>query len=234
MTTHDSDTNTDSEGEEQVDLVDVGDTAQSGVDLADKIDQLADALQTAFNGDDELRTRAHNSSGTQIDPATTALENALKANDTDEFITRVTNSSGTEINPATTALENALKANDTDEFVTRVTDSSGTEIDPREQHSYDAEYTSVDLNTTGTTTIYNGSVQGKVYGVFLHHSGSTAEFQLEVTDGTNTGILRVPGAGSSLEFGDTIAVDSGDDLQINVTVAEGSSLTGTAVVFRGE
>jgi len=54
-----------------------------------------DALQTVSN--DELRSRIHDSSGTQVDPATTALEAALKSNDTDEFVARVTGTDGLEI-----------------------------------------------------------------------------------------------------------------------------------------
>lgn len=97
-----------------VDLEDIGGQAQSAVDVANKIDQIEDALES--EGTDTLRSRIHDSTGTQIDPATQALEAALKANDTDEFVSRITDSTGTEIDPATQALENALEANGADEF----------------------------------------------------------------------------------------------------------------------
>lgn len=50
-----------------------------------------DGLLTYFaralnsQGQDELRSRLHNSSGAQVDPATTALEDALQANANDEY-----------------------------------------------------------------------------------------------------------------------------------------------------
>jgi len=97
-----------------------------------------------------------------------------------------------------------------------------------------AEYTSIDLNSTGATTVYDPSDDSEVSGVYLNNGGSTAEVQLEATDGSDTSILAVPGAGNSLEFSGTALLDSGDSLQINVTTAEGAALTGTAVVFRAE
>lgn len=94
-------------------------------------------------------------------------------------------------------------------------------------------YTTVDLNATGPTTVYDADHDATVYGVFMEHGGGTADYNLEATDGTDTAVLAQPGAGGSLEFGDTIAVDAGTDLQINVTTAEGAALTGTVVVFPG-
>lgn len=93
-----------------------------------------------------------------------------------------------------------------------------------------AVFTSIDLNSTGTTTIWD-PVSGKAVGVYMNNGGATAEVQLEVTDGTNTAVLDVPGAGTNLEFGNEASLASSDSLQINVTVAEGSAQTNTAVVF---
>lgn len=99
----------------------------------------------------------------------------------------------------------------------------------------DATYTSIDLNDTSTTsTIYDPSTDAEVSGVYMQNGGTSAEVQLEVTDGTDTSVLAVPGAGNSLEFGDTISLGDGDSLQINVTTAEGTAQANTAVVFKTE
>lgn len=95
-------------------------------------------------------------------------------------------------------------------------------------------YTTVDLNTTGTTEVHSSGTDSEISGVFMENGGSTAEVNLEATDGTDTSVLAQPGAGNSVEFGDTIYVGAGDSLQINVTTAEGSALTGTVVVFTSE
>lgn len=97
----------------------------------------------------------------------------------------------------------------------------------------DPIFTSVDLNATGTTTIYDADANAKVYGVYMDHGGSTAEVQLEATDGTNTAKIDEPGAGNDLAVGDTLALDPSTDLQVNVTTAEGAALTGTVVVMPG-
>ena len=94
-------------------------------------------------------------------------------------------------------------------------------------------YTSVDLNATGTTTVYTPSTDANV-SVFMENGGSTAEVNLEVTDGTDTAVLAQPGAGGSVEFGDVVALDGDQSLQINVTTAEGSALTGTVAVHAGD
>lgn len=99
----------------------------------------------------------------------------------------------------------------------------------------DAQYTTIDLNDTGTTsTVYDGDDDTLIYGVFMQNGGSTAVAQLEVTDGTDTSVLT-PGqtAGDGIDFGSTIALSKNDDLQINVTTAEGSAQTNECVVLRG-
>lgn len=97
-----------------------------------------------------------------------------------------------------------------------------------------ATYTSIDLNDTSTTSTIFDPLEGRATGVYLKNGGSTAEFQLESTDGSSTAVLAVPGAGNNLEFGNEVHLDNDDSLQINVTTAEGSSQTNTCVVFYGE
>lgn len=102
----------------------------------------------------------------------------------------------------------------------------------------DTQYTDIDLNSTGTTAI--ASVPSDdvtdgmhVMGVYLKNGGSTAEVQLEVTDGSKTSVLAVPGAGNNLTFEGDVALSKDDTLQINVTTVEGSAQTNTAAVSRG-
>lgn len=97
----------------------------------------------------------------------------------------------------------------------------------------DVQYTEIDLNATGSTTVYDPDHDARAYGVFMAHGGTTAEVQLEVTDGVDTAVLDEPGAGNALEFGDTIALDADQSLQINVTAAEGGALTETAAASVG-
>jgi hypothetical protein len=72
-------------------LQEVGNT-QLRVDLQNNnAGTLAVEQQTAVS--------VENSAGTTIDPATVAIENALKSNDTDELVSRVTDSTGAEVDP---------------------------------------------------------------------------------------------------------------------------------------
>lgn len=96
------------------------------------------------------------------------------------------------------------------------------------------EYTDIDLNSAGATTVFDADGDATVTGVHMKNGGSTAEVELQATDGTDTATLAEPGAGSSLEFGDSIALDSESDLQIEVTTAEGSAQSNTAVVHVGD
>jgi len=95
------------------------------------------------------------------------------------------------------------------------------------------QYTDVDLNATGTTTVCDVDGDVRVYGAFGENAGSTAAFNLEATDGTDTAVLSQPGAGNNLELDGPVAIDNETDLQINVTTAEGSDLTMTVVTFPG-
>lgn len=95
-----------------------------------------------------------------------------------------------------------------------------------------AVYESIDLNTTGPTTLYSPDTDAELTGVYLPNSGSTAEVSLEITDGTDTGTLTASGAGGTIEFGDTIRIGQSDSVQLNVTTAEGAALTETATLFK--
>ena len=95
-------------------------------------------------------------------------------------------------------------------------------------------YTDIDLNTNAATEIYNHDGDAAIYGVYMENGGSTAEVNLEVTDGTDTAVLAQPGAGGSVEFGETVVFDNPESLQINVTTVEGAAQTNTCVVFHGE
>lgn len=96
------------------------------------------------------------------------------------------------------------------------------------------QYTTVDLNATGTTTVYDPDFDAVVHGVFMDNGGATAEYQLEVTDGTDTAVLADLSAGAMLEFDADVALDAGQLLQVNVTTVEGSSLTETCAASAGD
>lgn len=97
-----------------------------------------------------------------------------------------------------------------------------------------ATYTDVDLNTTGTTSLYKPANDGIVYGVYLLNGGSSAEVDIEITDGTDTATLQENGAGVNADFGNTLLVGSDQTIQATVQTAEGSAQTGTAVVITAE
>lgn len=96
-------------------------------------------------------------------------------------------------------------------------------------------YTSIDLNSTGTTAIYNPTDEAVVHGVYLQNGGGTAVVQLEVTDGTDTAVLT-PGqtGGEGIDYTGPLGLDSDETLQTNVTTAEGAAQSNTAAVSRGE
>lgn len=97
------------------------------------------------------------------------------------------------------------------------------------------EYTSIDLNTTGTTTVYDGDREAIIHGVYAENSGGTLEVQLEITDGTDTTVLTLDqGAGDGIAFETELELDPSNDLQLNVTTGEGAIETTTAAVIRSE
>lgn len=97
-------------------------------------------------------------------------------------------------------------------------------------------YTSVDLNSSGTTDIYDPTDDAVAHGVHLENGGSTAVVQLEVTDGTNTAVLtpgQTAGDGIAWEPG-VYGLEAGEKLQVNVTTVEGSAQSNTAAASVGE
>lgn len=97
-----------------------------------------------------------------------------------------------------------------------------------------ADYTTVDLNATGTTTLFDADSAADVWGVYLRNGGGTAEVSLEVTDGSNTArvVDNEGSAGAGIEFTGPLQLAAAEDLQANVTTAEGTAQTNDAVVIR--
>lgn len=95
-------------------------------------------------------------------------------------------------------------------------------------HAYATAFTAVDLNATGTTAIANPDSDARVSAVYLANGGSTADVQLEVTDGVDTAVIDNPAAGSGITHETDVMLDEDQTLQVNVTTAEGSALSETA------
>lgn len=94
-------------------------------------------------------------------------------------------------------------------------------------------YTTVDISSTGTTTVYDPSVDATVYLVVTPNEGiSTAEIDLRITDGNNTSSLDDPGAGTGVDFRETFVMPASDQLEIQVETAGSGELT--CVVSHGE
>jgi len=100
--------------------------------------------------------------------------------------------------------------------------------------SAQSTYTDVDLNSTGTTTLLSPSTDVQISGVYLLNGGTSAEVDLEITDGTDTATLSEGSGGGNVTFGDTTILGAGDSLQITVQTAEGAAQTNTAVVIYAE
>ena len=92
-------------------------------------------------------------------------------------------------------------------------------------------FTDIDLNTDATTVIFDPSTGATVERVEVPNGGSTAEFDVEVTDGTDTVILASSGAGNAVTLSDPVPLDDTTQLQVDVTAVEGGALTETAAVF---
>lgn len=91
--------------------------------------------------------------------------------------------------------------------------------------------TTVDFNTDATTPIYEPTTSATVRRVEVPNSGSTAEFDIEATDGSNTVVLASSGAGGSVSITNPIPLDGSWSLQLDVTTVEGGALSETAFVF---
>lgn len=108
-------------------------------------------------------------------------------------------------------------------------------IDQQHQSSPSrAIYQTIDLNTVQVNDVYTPPNDAEVSGVFLDNTGSSALPELWVSDGTDRARLTPQQTGGdSILFGDNFSIDQDQTVQIEVTDAEGSSLTGTAVIFVG-
>lgn len=95
-------------------------------------------------------------------------------------------------------------------------------------------YAEIDLNATGTTELFSPETDAFIYGVYLTNGGSTAEVDLEITDGTDTVTLESNAAGGNVSYENEIVLGRSDSLQVNVRVAEGAAQTNTAVVLKAE
>lgn len=91
-------------------------------------------------------------------------------------------------------------------------------------------YTDIDLNTSGTTTLYDGNAQAIVTGVYLQNDGTSAVVRLEMTDGTDTAVLTPDQtAGDGIAFDGPLHIEKAQNLQANVATVEGGAQTNTAV-----
>lgn len=95
-------------------------------------------------------------------------------------------------------------------------------------HAYGSEFTTVDLNATGTTTLADPDSDARLPAVYVPNGGSTADIQLEVTDGADTVVVDNPAAGEAIEHETDVLIDAGQSVQVNVTTAEGTALSETA------
>lgn len=199
-------------------------------------------------GLDEFISRVADSGGNEVDPLTQDVTQSVSA---DEVRARTygvdTTSTLQDVgvaelgnSPASTAVaqldyvSRALVSQALDEVRAAPVDTSANQIDPREQETYESTYTSVDLNTAATTTIYSPSNGAQLGSVYLDNGGGTADLRLEVTDGTSTAVLADPSGGAAIEFTDSMYLGSSDSVQVVVETAEGSALTETAFVSFAE
>jgi len=140
---------TDSTGS-QIDPLTTAPLASVGSDslLVDSNDPL-DVSASTVPVEQQTPVAVEDSVGTTIDPATAALEDALKSNDTDEFVSRLAGADGVEIQEEAldtpvqntdvslvTYLARALNDVGQDELVNRLTDTSGAQINPDQSPEY--------------------------------------------------------------------------------------------------
>ena len=97
----------------------------------------------------------------------------------------------------------------------------------------DASYVDIDIGELGTTTLFDPEEDSYVYGVFLLNDTSAARATLEVTNGSQTGVLRESGAGGSIDFQNTFVLGHNDTLQLTVTQTDGAE-TNTATILKAE
>jgi len=162
-------------------------------------------------GIDEIRSRLYDSAGNPINPATDALEEALKSNDTDEVVVRITGSDGEEVveqalNTDAAATDaglltfaaRALQTVAEDELRARVFDTNGNGVDPATAALENA------LESNGTDK----------FGVNLYgqdDTGNAAEVQAEELDtdlaGTETALVTAIAAALASVGDDELRVE---------------------------
>ena len=181
----------------------IGGQAQSAVDVANKIDQIHGAL--ASQGTQILRVEQQtpitleNTSDAEIDPATVALEAALKSNHTDEFISRITDASGSEINPST------------------------NEDQP---NWLDEDIFNHDLIGTGDYTVAETSIRGTSDVVIKIESRDTETFTVTVewTDGSgNVLFTDEPTEARDVTSANLKFDTSSDNIQLTITDTSGAA-----------
>jgi hypothetical protein len=98
----------------------------------------------------------------------------------------------------------------------------------------DVEFTDIDFNTEGRTTVFDPQSGSFVWGVFLRNSGNTSNASLEISNGENRATIddnRNGGGGEDIERDTQWHLSTSEKLEINVTTTEGADLTETCIVI---
>lgn len=95
------------------------------------------------------------------------------------------------------------------------------------------QFTTIDLATTGRTTVYDPDYQASMTGVFLGNPTDDAHVILEVTSNGETVPIADPGLGQDLAFDHNVTLEGIATIQINVIKATADTITTDAVVFPG-
>jgi hypothetical protein len=197
---------------------------------------LVTMLAAALNdvGQDELVSRIANSSGSQVDPATNALEDALKNNDADEFVTRVTGADGNEI--AEEALDTSIATTDTGlvTYLARALYGVGegelrTTGAPRDEVTDTAD--GKDINSSTYTNQF--TITEEMQSVTVAVDDATGSFHVEVRfqNGSGTEIVTRDNGNTSAYAGDgstDVFIDTelvGEQCEVAVVDDSGASNT---------
>lgn len=93
-----------------------------------------------------------------------------------------------------------------------------------------SDFTTVNVNSTGTTDLLNPSTARRVHGVYGEAATGSSTIDVEITDGTSTAKLQANADGDDVAFDDEFNLRSTDKLQANVTSADTNTNT-TLVVL---
>jgi len=105
-------------------LAEVGGTAQSGVDIANKIEELADALQNAFAADDQIRIDVENWNATQT--VTVTDDGNLSATVSQSTHDNLNANANLQVNDTDVSSSNPVPVTDAGEVGTPVADYQAT------------------------------------------------------------------------------------------------------------